>query len=144
MINRVVLVGRTTKDPELRYTNSNIAVTTFTVACNRSFKNDAGGYDADFINCLIWRKQAENVAKYVSKGALIGVEGRIQTRTYEDNGVRKYITEIVCDSVQFLESRNSNNSNKNSSYTNKKETNDFKSTQSNDKIEIEDDDDLPF
>ena len=106
MINRVVLVGRTTKDPELRYTNSNIAVTTFTIACNRSFKNEAGGYDADFINCLIWRKQAENVAKYVSKGALIGVEGRIQTRTYDDtNGNRKYITEIVCDSVKFLDTK---------------------------------------
>lgn len=105
MINRVVLVGRITRDPELRYTQSNIAVVSFTLAVNRMFADQSGERQADFIQCVVWRKQAENLARYVSKGALLGVEGRIQTRTYESDQGTRYITEIVCDSVQFLESR---------------------------------------
>lgn len=106
MINRVVLVGRLTKDPELRYTPNGVPVSTFTLAVNRNFTNRQGEREADFINCVVWRKQAENVANYLRKGSLTGVEGRIQTRSYEgQDGRRVYVTEVVCDSVQFLEPR---------------------------------------
>jgi single-strand DNA-binding protein len=105
MINSVVLVGRITKSPELKSTQSNISFVNFTLAVNRPFSSQNGEQEADFIQCIAWRKQAENMAQYLHKGSLIGVEGRIQTRTYEaDNGTR-YITEVVCDSVQFLESK---------------------------------------
>jgi single-strand DNA-binding protein len=105
MINRVILVGRITKDPEMKQTQSNIAVVSFTLAVNRQFTDSSGERQADFIQCVVWRKQAENLARFVKKGALLGIEGRIQTRTYEaDNGTR-YVTEVVCDSVQFLESK---------------------------------------
>lgn len=83
MINRVILVGRITKDPELKMTTSNVAVVSFTLAVNRQFADQQGERQADFINCVVWRRQAENVANYVRKGALLGVEGRIQTRSYE-------------------------------------------------------------
>lgn len=107
MINRVVLVGRLTKDPELRYTPSGIATARFTLAVNRTFTNQQGEKEADFINCLVWRKQAENAANYLSKGSLAGVEGRIQTGSYEgQDGKRVYTTDVVADSVQFLEPRN--------------------------------------
>ena len=104
MINRAVLVGRLTKDPELRRTQNDIPVTQFTLAVNRPFSNQQGENEADFIAVVAWRKTAEVVTKYVAKGSLVGVDGRIQTRTYDDqDGNRKYITEIVADSVQFLE-----------------------------------------
>lgn len=107
MLNRVVLVGRLTKDPDLRYTASGVAVANFTIAVNRPFSNQQGEREADFINCVIWRKPAENLANYMSKGSLIGVDGRIQTRSYDNQeGKRVYVTEIAADSVQFLESRN--------------------------------------
>jgi single-strand DNA-binding protein len=110
MINRTVLVGRLTKDPELRYTSSNIAFARFTLAVNRTFAGPTGEREADFIQCIAWRKQAENLARFVRKGSLIGVEGRIQTGSYDDNnGVRKYTTDIVCDSVQFLEPKGQEN-----------------------------------
>ena len=106
MINRVVLVGRMTKDPELRRTAKGEPVTSFTLAVNRNFKNAQGNTDADFVNCIIWHKSAENVERYCSKGSLVGVEGRIQTRTYDNNqGQKVYVTEVLCDSVQFLETR---------------------------------------
>lgn len=106
MMNRVVLVGRLTKDPELRYTPNGVAVATFTLAVNRTFTNQQGEREADFINCVIWRKPAENVANYLKKGSLAGVDGRIQTRNFEgQDGKRVYITEVVADSVQFLEPR---------------------------------------
>lgn len=109
MLNRVVLVGRLTKDPDLRYTANGTAVANFTVAVNRPFTNQQGDREADFINCVIWRKQAENLANYMGKGSLIGVDGRIQTRSYDgQDGKRVYVTEVVADTVQFLESRNSN------------------------------------
>jgi len=105
MINSVVLVGRITKSPELKSTQSNISFTNFTLAVNRQFTSQNGEQEVDFIQCIAWRKQAENMAQYLHKGSLIGVLGRIQTRTYEaDNGTR-YITEVVCDNVQFLESK---------------------------------------
>ncbi|GER67320.1 single-stranded DNA-binding protein [Weizmannia acidilactici] len=106
MLNRVVLVGRLTRDPDLRYTPSGVAVATFTLAVNRTFTNQQGEREADFINCVVWRKQAENVANYLKKGSLAGVDGRLQTRNYEaQDGRRVYVTEVVADSVQFLEPR---------------------------------------
>ena len=106
MINRAVLVGRLTKDPELRYTPNGIASCRFTVAVNRTFANEQGERDADFISCVAWRKQAENLANYQRKGALSGLEGRIQTGSYEgQNGQRVYTTDVVADSIQFLEPR---------------------------------------
>lgn len=109
MMNRVVLVGRLTKDPELRYTPSGVAVATFTLAVNRTFTNQQGDREADFINCVIWRRPAENVANFLKKGSLAGVDGRIQTRNYEgQDGKRVYVTEVVAESVQFLEPRNAN------------------------------------
>lgn len=108
MLNRVVLVGRLTKDPDLRYTPNGVPVATFTLAVNRTFTNQSGERDADFINCVIWRKPAENVANFLKKGSLAGVDGRLQTRNYEGQDGRKvYVTEVVADSVQFLEPRNS-------------------------------------
>ena len=107
MINNVVLVGRMTKDAELRYTPQNQAVATFSLAVNRNFKNSNGERDADFINCVIWRQQAENLANWAKKGALVAIVGRIQTRNYENQqGQRVYVTEVVADSFQLLESRN--------------------------------------
>jgi len=109
VINRTVLVGRITKDPELRTTQSNISVVRFTLAVNRQFTDQAGERQADFIQCTAWRKQAENLARYVKKGALLGVEGRIQTSQYEVDGNMRYVTEVICDTVQFLESKGSSN-----------------------------------
>ncbi|GEK31239.1 single-stranded DNA-binding protein 1 [Kurthia zopfii] len=109
MINRVVLVGRLTKDPELRYTPSGVAVARFTLAVNRTFSNQQGEKQADFINIVVWRKQAENTANFLRKGSLAGVEGRIQTGSYDgQDGKKVYTTEVVADSVQFLEPRNAN------------------------------------
>ncbi|MGT2753657.1 single-stranded DNA-binding protein [Streptococcus ovis] len=106
MINNVVLVGRMTRDAELRYTPSNQAVATFTLAVNRNFKNQAGEREADFINCVIWRQPAENLANWAKKGALVGITGRIQTRNYENQqGQRVYVTEVIADNFQLLESR---------------------------------------
>jgi single-strand DNA-binding protein len=105
MLNRIVLVGRLTKDPELRYTPANgVAVTSFTLAVNRRFKSQ-GQPDADFVPIVVWKQQAENCAKYLGKGSLVGVDGRLQIRSYEDReGQRRTIAEVVADSVQFLES----------------------------------------
>ena len=106
MINNVVLVGRMTRDADLRYTPSNQAVATFTLAVNRNFKNQAGEREADFINCVIWRQQAENLANWAKKGTLVGITGRIQTRNYENQqGQRVYVTEVIAENFQVLESR---------------------------------------
>lgn len=106
MLNSVCLVGRLTKDPELRYTQNNQAVATFSLAVNRNFKSQNGEREADFINCVIWRQQAENLANWAKKGALIGITGRIQTRSYENQqGQRVYVTEVVSETFQLLESR---------------------------------------
>lgn len=105
-INNVVLVGRMTRDAELRYTPSNVAVATLTLAVNRPFKNQNGEHEADFINVVIWRQQAENLANWAKKGAQIGIIGRIQTRSYDNQqGQRVYVTEVVAESFQLLESR---------------------------------------
>lgn len=109
MINRAVLVGRLTKDTELRYTTSGTAVGTFSLAVNRQFTNQAGEREADFINCVIWRKAAENFANFTHKGSLVGIEGRIQTRNYENQqGQRVYVTEVVVENFSLLEPRSQN------------------------------------
>lgn len=110
MLNNVSLVGRLTKDVELRYTPSNVAVATFTLAVNRTFKNENGEREADFINCVMWRQQAENLANWAKKGALIGITGRIQTRSYDNQqGQRVYVTEVVTGQFQLLESKGQGN-----------------------------------
>ncbi|AOA03497.1 MAG: single-stranded DNA-binding protein [Carnobacterium sp.] len=109
MINRVVLVGRLTKDADLRYTSSGTAVASFTVAVNRQFTNQSGEREADFINCVAWRKTAETLANFTRKGSLVGVEGRIQTRSYDNQqGQRVYVTEVVVDTFSMLESKSTN------------------------------------
>lgn len=116
MINRVVLVGRLTKDPEFRTTQSGVDVSTFTLAVNRNFKSKNGEQQADFINCVVFRKQAENVNNYLNKGSLAAIDGRLQSRSYENKeGQRVFVTEVVCDSVQFLEPKNAQASNNNQS-----------------------------
>nr|DAF53694.1 MAG TPA: Single strand binding protein [Siphoviridae sp. ctv838] len=106
MLNSVTLVGRMAGDAELRYVNESMAVATFRLAVNRNFKGQDGKREADFINCVIWRQQAENLANWAKKGALIGITGRIQTRNYENQqGQRVYVTEVVADSFQLLESK---------------------------------------
>lgn len=111
MLNRVVLVGRLTKDPEYRVTPSGVAIASFTLAVNRTFTNAQGERQADFINCIVFRKQADNVNTYLHKGSLAGVDGRLQSRSYDNQeGRRVYVTEVVCESVQFLEPKNSKNS----------------------------------
>lgn len=116
MLNRVVLVGRLTKDPDLKYLANGTPVATFTLAVNRPFKNQQGDQEADFINVVVWRKPAENAANYLKKGSLAGVDGRIQTRNYEgQDGKRVYVTEVVAESVQFLEPKNSSGQQQNQS-----------------------------
>ena len=105
-MNKVTLIGRLTKDPELRYTSSNIPSATFTLAVNRQFTNQNGVREADFINIVIWRKQAETAKKYLAKGSLIAIDGRIQTRNYDGaDGKKVYVTEVVADNFEFLESK---------------------------------------
>ena len=151
MINRVVLVGRLTKDPEFRTTQSGVDVANFTLAVNRNFTNAQGEREADFINVVVFRKQAENVNNYLSKGSLAGVDGRIQSRSYENNeGKRIFITEVVADSVQFLEPKGNNNQNISQGQqtgTRKQQTGNVASdnhfANANGPIDITDDD-LPF
>ncbi|MCI1904183.1 single-stranded DNA-binding protein [Enterococcus hirae] len=162
MINNVVLVGRLTKDPDLRYTANGTAVASFTLAVNRNFTNQSGQREADFINCVIWRKQAETMANMARKGSLVGVVGRIQTRNYENQqGQRVYVTEVVADNFQMLESKAASEkrqqteggsfNKQNSSFpqsSSKKDTPDFSREKDpfggdNSTIDISDDD-LPF
>ena len=115
MINNVVLVGRLTKDLDLKYTSNGTAVATFSIAVNRSFTNQNGKRDADFINCVIWRKSAESMANFTRKGSLVGIEGHIQTRSYDNQqGQRVYVTEVVVETFSLLEPKNKD-SNKGSS-----------------------------
>ncbi|MDW4458500.1 single-stranded DNA-binding protein [Staphylococcus saprophyticus] len=110
MINRTILVGRLTKDPEFRTSPSGVSTAKFTLACNRPFKNKNGEQEADFINVVTFRKQAENVNNHLNKGNLAGVDGRIQSRTYDNKeGQRVFVTELVADSVQFLEPKPQSN-----------------------------------
>lgn len=108
MINNVVLVGRITRDPEIRYTSSNIASCSFTIAVDRGFAAQNGERQSDFINCVAWRQSAEFMSQYIKKGYMMGITGRIQTRSYQaTDGTTRYVTEVVCDSVQNLQPRDS-------------------------------------
>ncbi|HAC4130487.1 TPA_asm: single-stranded DNA-binding protein [Listeria monocytogenes] len=160
MMNRVILVGRLTKDPDLRYTTAGAAVATFTLAVNRTFTNQQGEREADFINCVVWRKPAENVANFLKKGSMAGVDGRVQTRNYEGNdGKRVYVTEIVAESVQFLEPKQNavegstpNNNQNEANYSNNNKNGSYRasSSQKSDSFANEgkpidiNEDDLPF
>ncbi|ASA24979.1 single-stranded DNA-binding protein [Paenibacillus donghaensis] len=105
MLNRIILIGRLTRDPELRYTPAGVAVTQFTLAVDRNFTGQNGEREADFIPVVTWRQLAETCANYLRKGRLTAVEGRIQVRNYENNeGKRVYVTEVIADNVRFLES----------------------------------------
>ena len=109
-MNKVFLIGRLTRDPELRYTGNNTAVASFTIAVNRTYTNQAGEREADFIPVVVWRRQAESVKNYLSQGSQVAVEGRIQVRNYDDqNGQRRYVTEVIADSVEFIGSKRDNN-----------------------------------
>ncbi|GAA0439953.1 single-stranded DNA-binding protein [Virgibacillus salarius] len=154
MLNRVVLVGRLTKDPDLRYTPSGVAVANFTLAVNRPFSNQQGNREADFINCVVWRRPAENLANFMKKGSMVGVDGRVQTRRFEgQDGKTVFVTEIVADSVQFLESKGASqgggqdtsgfqpNRNQNQFEPNRNQEDPFKNN--GEPIDISDDD-LPF
>lgn len=126
MINRVVLVGRLTKDPELRRTSQGDAVTSFTLAVNRNFTSRDGQQQADFINCVVWRKPAENVERYCSKGSTVGVEGRIQTRSYDNSqGQKVNVVEVICDSVQFLNTRQEDQAQMNTQKVQQTATNEY-------------------
>ena len=103
MLNRVVLIGHLTKDPELRTTSNNVSVTSFTIAVDRNFNNQQGEKETDFIPVVAWRKLADTCAKYLAKGRLVAVSGRMQVRSYEGKEGKRYITEVVADEVQFLE-----------------------------------------
>lgn len=153
MINRSVLVGRLTRDSELRYTNGGAAVATFTIAVNRQFTNQNGEREADFINCVIWRKAAENFTNFTHKGSLIGIDGHIQTRNYENQqGTRIYVTEVVVDNFSLLESRaesehhqsaNSNGHSSSNSNNRKYDNNQNQYENNGGQIDITDND-LPF
>ncbi len=149
MINSVVLTGRLTKELDLRYTSNGTAVATGTLAVNRSFKNADGDYEADYPRIQVWRKAAENLVNFTQKGSLVGIEGRIQTGSYEKDGQRVYTTEIVVDKFTLLESRNNQNNQQSSrGQTQTNNSDSFSSNQdpflnSGQSIDISDDD-LPF
>jgi len=104
LLNKIILIGRLTDDPELRYTANGTAVSNFTLAVQRSFKNQDGDYDADFIDIVVWRKQAETCANHLGKGRLVAVEGRLQMSSYEtDEGYNRRVSEVVASNVRFLE-----------------------------------------
>ena len=134
MMNNVTLIGRPTKDPDLRYTASGTAVATFTLAVNRNYTNQNGDRETDFINCVIWRKPAETLANYVRKGTLIGISGRLQTRNYENQqGQRVYVTEVIVENFYLLESRSQAEAREQKQKTTQNSTtnNQFSSTASN-------------
>lgn len=150
MLNRAVLTGRLTRDVDLKYTQSGTAVASFSLAVDRSFKNKQGEREADFINVVMWRKQAENFANFAHKGSLVGIDGRIQTRNYENNqGQRVYVTEVVADNFSLLESWKGNQgqtnqqSNSNRSGSRSKQSQNDPFAGAGDSIEITDED-LPF
>jgi single-strand DNA-binding protein len=108
-MNKAIIIGRLTRDPEMRTTTSGVNTTTFTVAVSRNYTGANGERETDFLNCVAWRKQAENIAKYCTKGSQVAVEGRIQTRSYDaQDGTKRYVTEIIADNVTFLGGKGSN------------------------------------
>ena len=117
-MNKVFLIGRLTRDPELRYTDANIPVCRFSIAVNRTYSNQNGEREADFINIIVWRKQAENVKNYLTQGSQVAIDGRIQTRSYDDNnGQKRYVTEVIADNVEFIGSRSSSTNSNNAGYS---------------------------
>ncbi len=152
-MNRVELIGRLTRDPELKTTASGTATTTFSIAVDRNFVNQQTGQrEADFINCVAWRKQAENIARYCTKGTQVAVEGRIQVRNYDaQDGTKRYVTEVICDNVTFLGSKSSNNASSFSENNYSEPSSDIETTNLNDdpyanmgdEVALTDDD-LPF
>lgn len=148
MINRAVLTGRLTRDVELRYTQSGNAAGSFTLAVDRNFKNANNERESDFINCVIWRQSAENFANFTHKGSLVGIEGRIQTRNYENKqGQRVYVTEVVVENFALLEPKqnNSNGTSNSNQYSNNNGNQNYGDPFMNngDNIDVSDDD-LPF
>lgn len=141
MLNRVVLTGHLTKDPELKVTQSGLSVVQFVIGVQRQFARKDGEREADFISCVAWRKTAENIAKYFKKGQLIGIDGRVQTRSYDDkNGQRVYVTEVVVDNFAFLSSQKGQGNQNSSQRPNTTAQDPFAETGS---VDITDDD-LPF
>ncbi|WP_334328420.1 single-stranded DNA-binding protein [Companilactobacillus sp. HBUAS59699] len=124
MLNRSVLVGRLTRDPEIRYTQNGTAAGSFTLAVNRNFTNSQGEREADFINCVIWRKAAETFSQWTHKGSLVAVDGRLQTRNYENNqGITVYVTELVVDEFSFIDTNPKSNNGSNSNNRNNQQSN---------------------
>ena len=146
MINNVVLAGRLTRDPELKYTTTGTATATFTLAVTRDFNNANGEKESDFINCVVWRKTAETLANYAKKGSLIDVIGRVQTRSYENQqGQKVYVTEVVVEKFHFLEKRDSGQAQRatNNTQTNQSSANQTRDPFAGSSIDLTDDD-LPF
>lgn len=144
-MNKVFLIGRLTADPVLRYTSSNVAVASFSLAVASNRKNEDGEREADFINIVVWKKQAENVKNYLSKGSKVVIDGHIQTRRYDDqNGLRKYVTEVVAENVEFLDNKKQN-SNVDSSKNSDEPFRQFAS-EHQEELELKDEEgyDLPF
>lgn len=146
MINSVNLTGRLTKDPELRVSQNNVAVGNFTLAVNRSFTDQNGERQADFINCVLFRKTAEIAKQYLSKGSMVGVTGRLQTRNYENKeGQRVYVTEVVVENLAFLETKSDNNQQSNNNYNQQSNVSVGQNPFGNPKGNIDiNDNDLPF
>lgn len=143
MINSVALNGRLTRDVDLRYTTSGIAVGQFTVAVDRRFKSKSGNRETDFISCQIWRKSAENLANYAHKGSLIGIEGRIQTRTYDNKqGQKIYVTEVIVENFSLLEPKPAQQTD-NARVSSNRDTQGTTNQPSGKPIDVNDDD-LPF
>lgn len=145
MLNRVVLTGRLTDDPELRYTNQGTAVVAFRLAVNRQFRNQDGNRDADFINCVVWRKSAENFANFTHKGSLVGIDGRLSTRNYENKqGQKVYVTEVTVENFALLEPRKDNQGSYNDqqgNYNNNANANQLASNQKGENVDLST---LPF
>ena len=141
-MNKAILVGRLTKDPELKTTGSGVNVCSFTIAVNRRFRNAEGNYDADFINCVAWRQQAEFLSRFFAKGRMVGVVGSIQTRNYERDGQRVYVTEVVADEISFVDSKSQNDGPVQSAPAATSNTNSFGADDGF--IPMPADDDLPF
>lgn len=133
-MNKVILIGRLARDPEMRTTPSGVATTSFTIAVQRNYANAQGDREADFISCVAWRKQAENIAKYCSKGSQVAVDGRIQTRNYDaQDGTKRYVTEVIADNVSFLGGRSTSSESSSyaaNNYNNVSNTNDSMSSNS--------------
>lgn len=138
-MNKVVLIGRLTKDVELRYTENNMSVAKFTLAVKKSFKNVDGEYESDFFNIVVWNMSAENCSKYLHKGSKVAVDGRIQTRSYEKDGQKRYVTEIVANKVEFLDSKKQN-----TNETQKEEIEEKDPFEEFGEIVTADNEDLPF